>query len=172
MKRFVIVALVTLSGCATSQEVWGGRTQTREVQGVQAAAVRYFADNYDPADYLGEPQALCLVLGRPEWSLDRDALQRSARTDEMNPTPAFLSSLKNVRPRVVPIADCVWGEDLSEILKDSGERAIALGVSHPRWVTPNLARFTVSLRENPRKRFGFQCSASREPEGWRVRQCI
>ena len=90
----------------------------------------------------------------------------------MDPPAYLLSRLAQVRPRVLPISACQWGDDLSEVLVESGARAIAIGISHPQWVTPNLSRVTATIRENNHTWYSFRCSAEREPEGWTIRDCL
>ena len=172
MKRLTTLCLIALGACATSQEVWGGRTAALETQAVQSAAVRYLAEHYEPSGFLGKPEAICLVVGQQTGRRDRIATALAARSENMDPPAFLLSRLRQVRPRVLPISACEWGADLSEILVDSGARAIALGISHPQWVTPNLARLTVTLRENNKTWFSYRCSAERGPEGWAIRECL
>ena len=90
----------------------------------------------------------------------------------MDPPAFLLSRLSQVRPRVLPISACQWGQDLSEVLVDSGARAIAIGISHPQWVTANLARLTATLRENNKTWYRYRCSAARGPDGWTIRECL
>ncbi|MCH7532930.1 MAG: hypothetical protein IIB36_14400 [Gemmatimonadetes bacterium] len=172
MKRLTTLCLIALGACATSQDVWGGRIAARETQAVQIAAVRYIAEHYEPSEYLGQPEAICLVVGQQAGRRDRIATALAARSEDMDPPASLLSRLRQVRPRVLPISACRWGEDLSEVLVDSGARAIALGISHPQWVTPNLARVTATLRENQRIWYRYRCSAERGPDGWTIRRCL
>ncbi len=90
----------------------------------------------------------------------------------MDPPAFLLSRLRQVRPQVLPISACRWGDDLSEVLVASGARAIAIGISHPLWVTPNLARVTATLRENNQTFYRYRCSAERGPDGWTIRECL
>jgi hypothetical protein len=171
MKRSLWFTVVMLSGCATSQEVWGGRTAERETQEVQIATVRWLAANYEPSEFLGTPQAICLVVAERVGRRDISAARQSARNSNMDPPPNLLSRLRGVRPTVKPISDCVYGDDLSEVLADTGERAIVLGVSYPTWVTPNLARVSATLRENQQTWYRYNCSLVREVDGWEIRRC-
>ena len=172
MKRLIVLSVFALGACAASQEVWGGRTPARETQAVQGAAVRYLAEHYDPSDFLGKPEAICLVVGQRAGRRDRIATAIAARSEDMDPPASLLSRLAQVRPRVLPISACQWGDNLSEVLVESGARAIAIGISHPQWVTPNLARVTATIRENNHTWYSFRCSAEREPEGWTIRDCL
>ncbi len=172
MKRLIVFSLIALGACAASQEVWGGRTPDREAQAVQGATLRYLAEHYDPSDFLGTPEAICLVVGQQAGHRDRIATAMAGRTKDMDPPASLLSQLSEVRPRVLPISACQWGQDLSEVLVDSGARAIAIGISHPRWVTANLARVTATLRENNHTWYSYRCSAERGPDGWTIRECL
>ena len=171
MKRLLFAALAVSSGCATTQEVYGGRTASRETQAVYVATVEFLAENYDPSEFLGEPRAICLVVADVVGRRDVEATAQSARPKDMDPPATLLSRLRGVRPAVRPISDCVYGDDLAEIVRSTGERAIVLGISHPTWVTPNLARVSATLRENQRTWYRFNCSLVRGPEGWAIRRC-
>ena len=172
MKRLIALSLFALSACATRQDVFGGRTAGREAQAVQGAAVRFLAEHYDPSEFLGHPEAICLVVGQQAGRRDRIATALAGRSEDMDPPSSLLSRLGQVRPRVLPISACQWGVDLSEVLVDSGARAIAMGISHPQWVTPNLARVTATLRENNNIWYRYRCSAERGPDGWTIRECL
>ena len=172
MKRLIVLSVIALGACAASQEVWSGSTPEREAQAVQSAAVRYLAEHYDPNDFLGEPEAICLVVGQQAGRRDRMATALAGRTENMDPPASLLAGLDEVRPRVLPISACQWGVDLSEVLVDSGVRAIAIGISHPQWVTPNLARVRATLRENNRTWYSYRCSAERGRDGWVIRECL
>ena len=172
MKRWIVLSLFALAACAGSQQVWGGRSGAREAQAVQGAVVRYLAEHYDPSDFLGVPEAICLVVGQQAGRRDRIATAIAARSEDMDPPAYLLSRLAQVRPRVLPISACQWGDDLSEVLVDSGARAIAIGISHPQWVTANLARVTATLRENNHTFYRYRCSAERGPDGWTIRECL
>ena len=172
MKRLFVFSLIALGACAASQEVWGGRTPDREAQAVQGATLRYLAEHYDPSDFLGTPEAICLVVGQQAGRRDRIATAMAGRTEDMDPPASLLSQLSQVRPRVLPISACQWGVDLSEVLVESGVRAIAIGISHPRWVTPNLARVNATIRENSNTWYSYRCSAERGTDGWSIRDCL
>jgi len=171
MRRLLVLAVLALSGCATTKEVWGGRTAVRETQAVQGATVRWLAANYKPSGFLGDPKAICLVVGDAVGRRDVTATAQSARTKDQGPPVRLLSMLRNVRPSVRPISDCVYGDDLSEVLVETGERAIVLGLSRPTWVTPNLARISATLRENQATWYRYGCSVVRGPDGWEIRRC-
>jgi hypothetical protein len=171
MRRLLVLAVLALSACATTTEVWGGRTPESETQAVQGATVRWLAANYKPSGFLGDPQAICLVVGDAVGRGVVAAAAQSARTKEQDPPASLLARLRNVRPSVRPISDCVYGDDLSEVLADTGQRAIVLGLSRPTWVTPNLARVSATLRENQATWYHYGCSLVRGPEGWEIRRC-
>jgi len=142
------------------------------LQLVQVATVRYIARHYDPNDFLGEPKAFCLVVSESAWNREMIATAMSGRNSDLDPPTTLLARLRDVQPRVVPISQCQWGSSLEEVLTDSGERAVSLGVGYPNWVTPNLARLSVTVRENQQVWYRYQCSLERGPEGWGVRQCV
>lgn len=171
MKKTIALTAVLLSACATSEEVWGGRTAVVETQAVQAVTVRWLAQNYEPSQFLGDPKAVCLVVADAVGRRDFTATAQAARSTDMDPTPLMLSRLRDVRPPVVPISECRHGDDLAEVLVDTGERAIVLGVGYPTWVTPDLARIGATIRENPRNWFRYRCSLTRGPDGWELRRC-
>ena len=173
MKRLMTLSLfVSLGACATTPEVFGGRGAVREAQAVQSTAVRYLAEHFEPSEFLGKPEAICLVVGQEVGFRDRIATALAARSADMDPPAFMMSQLRQVRPRVLPISACQWGDDLSEVLVDSGARAIAIGISHPLWVTPNLARLVVTLRENNKNWYRYTCSAERDEDGWAIRECL
>ena len=97
MKRLIVLSVFALGACAASQEVWGGRTPAREAQAVQGAAVRYLAEHYDPSDFLGKPEAICLVVGQRAGRRDRIATAIAARSEDMDP-PAYLGLPVGRRP--------------------------------------------------------------------------
>ncbi len=173
MNRLILLLSggLILAACASNEPVWGGRTGAREAQAVQAATVRWFAANYQPSPFLGEAQALCLVVGERVGRRDILATAQAARSENMDPPAVILARLRDVRPKVLPISECVHGKDLTEVLEDTGERAVVLGVSYPEWVTPNLARISATLRENSRNWFRYRCSLVRGAEGWQIRRC-
>jgi len=160
--------LVFVASCASSPE-WDAKRDTEgEREAIYEAAVRWLVSNYQPSRWTPEPSAVCLVVG---WRF-RTVQALSSRKDEYDPPSTLIRRLRDVDPPVLPISDCGWDEEVHEVVRTTGEKAMSLGIGYPSWVTANLAYVPVTFRETGLKRNSYRCSLTRGLEGWRVRKCV
>ena len=174
-RTMLTLIMVTLCGaavaCSTGQAVWGGREPARETLIVQERVARWMTTHYEPSNFLGEVEAICLIAADPAGAQLR-AISMSERDGQYDPNPALLARFRGTDPPVRPVSDCAQDAELVERVSSTEGRAVILAVSHPRWVTPNLARVSAMVRETAQIRFTYNCSVERRPDGWMVRSCV
>ncbi len=138
-------------------------------QGVYEAVVRYVHLYYDAPEWNPSPAGWCLAVGRRAGIA---AAGRDGSDDSLwAPSLRLLNQLSDLSPPVLPVQDCAT-LDGEERVRETGERAIVIALSHPFWESPEFARVLVNTRQDPRAFNRFDCRVSRTMEGWSVNECV
>lgn len=159
------------AGCASTNETMGGEASASEVVAVQESIVRWLTEHYEASEFLGEAQGYCLVVF-DQVGTQRTALNMTVRPPEYDPTPGLMGRIGGLSPAVRSISGCVRDDNLVERFKGTDERAVAMAVGYPNWVTSSLARVQATMQESAHVRSIYACSAERGREGWIVGRCI
>ena len=171
MRALSLALLVAVTACFSNRPVFGGRGGVQETFNVQAQVVSWLVRNYQSSESLGTAKAFCVVaadLGGNQLI----ALSMVTRPTDYDPPARLMGRLRSRDPAVLPISRCRRDDELVERLVDGDDRAVVVGVGYPFWVTANLARLQVVVRESANVSYSYGCSIERGREGWAVRNCI
>ncbi len=162
----VAVSVMVLTGMP--QRIAAQSVDRRELA-VQVKVFEFFFENYVSRHRKGDPQAFCIVSGRRSHvALDH----RTRDHDEWDPVGPFLRRFARYRPTVLPISECAWDGDGSEMTVAFAKPAVAMAVSSVYWTTPKSGEVHVRIQEDWRARFGLSCLVVQKGSEWEVSSCV
>jgi len=126
-------------------------------------------EHYRASGRTGEPAAFCLVVGRREEVARGQQVRESDRWD---PGRQLLLNLSDLATPVVSISECEWNNNLEEIHRPTGRRAVVLGISQPIWTREDFATVRVSTRENRTYHGRWSCNVRLHVGEWQVLDCL
>lgn len=163
------MTLVSAVGACGGQMDWSAMSPQRTEIAVYTSTARFMITNYRPSGRTGVPAAFCLVVGRRE-NVARG--QRARESHRWDPARELLLKLSDLPTPVVPISECEWNNNLEEIHRPTGGRAVVLGISQPLWTREDFATVRVTTRENSTYRGSWTCNVRLHVADWEVLDCV
>lgn len=171
-RRVLVLALVlSAGGCAAPRANWsdvGGVAQAEAE--IYEVTLRYVTRYYDPSGRAPGPAAFCVAVGRRSAQALRDA--RRSEDEVWVPSVRLLSRLGDLHPPVVSIVECEQNDEVEEIHRPTGDRAVVVTVERPTFESPDRAITQVRTRENASYVFSYRCELRRRDFGWEMRLCL
>ena len=164
-----MMLLVAVVGACGGQMDWTAMSPQRTEIAVYTSTARFIIEYYQASERTGEPAAFCLVVGRREGVARR---QRARESDRWDPARELLLNLSDLRTPVVPISECEWNNNLEEVHRPTGGRAVVLGISQPTWNREDFATVWVSTRENSTQYDRWSCNVRLHVGDWEVLDCL
>ena len=169
MKRVVSAVAVAVVVLASMPQRLAAQSVDRREFAVQVKVFEFLFENHMSRHRKGDLQAFCIVSGRRSHvALDH----RTRDHQEWGPVGPFLRRFAQLRPAVLPISECAWDGDGSEMTVAFEKPAVAMAVSSVYWTTPKSGRVHIRIQEDWRARYGLSCLVVQRGSEWEVRNCV